>query len=229
MKAICMLLFLGLVACKSENLVEYRSSDRFEKDIQKFEAQDTKSMPPQGAVVVTGSSSVRMWHKRMAKDLQPLTVIPRGFGGSNMNDLLHFSERIIAKYNPRAVAIYEGDNDIAQNISPKQVKEKFIELKDKLLVKNKDLRFYIISVKPSIKRWAMWPDMIETNRIMREFCEENENFFFIDTASVLLKDGKARDDIFIKDMLHLNEKGYDLWAAEVRKTLVANELKYEKN
>ena len=50
---------------------------------------------PQGAIVITGSSSIRRWHPSMKADLAPLTVIHRGFGGSAMADVLHFVDRLI--------------------------------------------------------------------------------------------------------------------------------------
>lgn len=226
--AICFL----LASCKSSEPVkfekEYGSPERFESSIKKFEAADTKKMPPKGAVVVTGSSSVRMWHNRIHKDLAPLTVIPRGFGGSNMNDLLHYSDRIVLKYNPRAVVIYEGDNDTAQEIHPLQIKAKFLEFVAKLKKQNKDVRIYVITVKPSIKRLNIWDKAAATNSIFKSLCDEDDNMYYVDTASALLENGKPRNDIFIKDDLHLNSKGYDLWAEAVKKVVLPVESKYEK-
>lgn len=225
-------LVLFLLSCTSVESVkfenEYASPERFEKNIKDFEKADAAQSPPEGAVVVTGSSSVRMWHGRIKKDLAPLTVIPRGFGGSNMNDLLHFSDRIILKYKPRAVVIYEGDNDTSQGIHPLQIKTRFLSLAAKLKKQNKDIRIYLISVKPSIKRMAIWDKAQATNKIFKELSENDANIFYIDTASPLLEDGKPRNDIFIKDNLHLNSKGYDLWAEAVKKVLIPAEAKYEK-
>ena len=228
LSALCFLFF----SCKSSTPVkfekEYASPTKFEKTIQSFEAADSKSMPSKGAVVVTGSSSVRMWHSRIKKDLAPLTVIPRGFGGSNMNDLLHFSDRIVLKYQPRAVVFYEGDNDTAQGIHPLQIKAKLLEFVAKLKKQNKDVRIYIITVKPSIKRLAIWDKALETNCMYESLCEEDDNMYYVDTASALLKDGKPMNDIFIHDNLHLNKKGYDLWAEAVKKVILPIESKYEK-
>lgn len=226
--ASCFLLF----SCASPDPVvfekEYGSPDRFEKSIKQFEAEDSKKMPPEGAVVVTGSSSVRMWHSRIRKDLAPLTVIPRGFGGSNMNDLLHFSDRMVLKYKPRAVVFYEGDNDTAQGIHPLQIKEKVLEFVAKLKKQNKDIRIYFITVKPSIKRLAIWDKALATNEMYKSLCEEDDNMYYVDTASALLENGKPKNDIFIKDNLHLNTKGYDLWSEAVKKVLLPVEKKYEK-
>jgi len=221
-----------LVSCSSMESIkfekQYRSPERFEKNIKEFEAQDSKNFPPSGAVVVTGSSSVRMWHNRIKKDLEGLTIIPRGFGGSNMNDLLHYSDRIVLKYKPRAVVIYEGDNDTAQGIHPLQIKTKFLSLAAKLKKQNPNVRIYLITVKPSIKRLNIWDKAVATNKIYKELSEKDKNIYYIDTASALLDSGKPKKDIFIHDNLHLNKKGYDLWAEAVRKVLVPVESKYEK-
>lgn len=72
----------------------YRDSARWQGDIDRFRAQDAEHPQPAGAVVCVGSSSIRMWHGQIADDLAPLTVIPRGFGGSNMNDLLHYVDEL---------------------------------------------------------------------------------------------------------------------------------------
>ena len=50
--------------------------------------------------------------------MDPLTVIHRGFGGSWMLDAVHYVDRIVTNYNPRAVVVYEGDNDIGASRLP---------------------------------------------------------------------------------------------------------------
>ena len=82
----------------------YPDPDRFENEIQTFEAEDKISFPPPGAIVCIGSSSMRMW-RSIREDMAPLTVIHRGFGGSSMNDALYFSDRIIIQYHPRAILL----------------------------------------------------------------------------------------------------------------------------
>ncbi|MDP7454994.1 MAG: hypothetical protein QGF62_00260, partial [Gammaproteobacteria bacterium] len=84
---------------------------RFEDAIARFEAADKVSPPPAGAIVLTGSSSIARWNNQAQAALAPLTVIPRGFGGSVMEDALYFLDRVALTYKPRAILIYEGDND----------------------------------------------------------------------------------------------------------------------
>ncbi len=51
---------------------------------------------------------------------------------------------------------------------------------------------------------------------------------YIDVATPFLQaDSTVMTDIFVADNLHLNEKGYDIWAATIRAALMQHETKYE--
>ncbi|WP_323844631.1 GDSL-type esterase/lipase family protein [Microbulbifer magnicolonia] len=219
------LLFGATVAAAAD--IAYGSPLKFAGEVANFARIDAQQPSEPGGVVVTGSSSVRMWRPRIQRDLPGIRVIPRGFGGSNMNDLFFYSEQLISKYQPRAVAIYEGDNDIAQGIAPRQVADKFLALGDKLRSENPDLRIYFIAIKPSLARWSLWPKMQQTNRLIEALCDEREGYFYIDVAGALLENGRPKRDIFIGDGLHLNEKGYELWAEAVAAVLEKLERGYE--
>ena len=77
---------------------------RYLSQIIKFEEQDFSSPPPTAAILLVGSSSFLFWNDAKV-ELSPLTVINRGFGGSVMNDVIYYFDRIIAKYNPRAIVL----------------------------------------------------------------------------------------------------------------------------
>ena len=101
---------------KPEN---YPDPLRLEAEIKAYEWIDYVMAPARGAVVATGSSSISGWNNRIHADLAPLTIIPRGFGSSTMYDLLYFADKIVLPYKPRAILIYEGDNDISWGSRPK--------------------------------------------------------------------------------------------------------------
>ena len=44
---------------------------------------------------------------------------------------------------------------------------------------------------------------------------------------LLNAEGKPRADLFIEDMLHLNQAGYDLWASEVAPIVRRGEAGFE--
>lgn len=207
---------------------KYPDPERFENAIKQFELSDSILVPPTGAIVCVGSSSMRGWHSNIKEDLTPLTVIPRGFGGSNMNDALYYADRIVLNYKPRAILIYEGDNDIAQGISPEVIKDTFMAFAGKIRKELPKCRIYFISIKPSISRWSMWPDMTEANQLIAKECKKNKRLKFIDVGSGMLDDtGKPQKEIFKEDMLHMKREGYLIWKDAVRPVLMKKELFHE--
>ena len=80
-----LLLVVGLVSTSTAQTPSDPS--RWADAISAFDANADSR--PEGAIVLTGSSSFARWNT-MEADLAPLTVIPRGFGGSTMADLLHY-------------------------------------------------------------------------------------------------------------------------------------------
>jgi lysophospholipase L1-like esterase len=201
---------------------------RFDAAIAAFETADSLAPPPAGSIVCTGSSSMRGWHKRLAVDLAPLTVTPRGFGGSNYYDLLHHADRVILAYEPRAVLLYSGDNDVAAGIPATQIHETFMALVTRLRGRLPALRIYVIGAKPSIARWNIWPQMVEANALIRIACEADPALTYIDVSTGMLQsDGMLRPEIFREDVLHMNDLGYDAWAQIVGPVLRKGELDFE--
>lgn len=214
--------------CMAQAAAEYPDPSRFENAIQAFEAESRETLPPEGAILGVGSSSMRMWTS-IREDLKPLTVIPRGFGGSVMNDVLYYADRIVIPYKPRAVLLYEGDNDAAFGISPEKIVETFDALISKIRQELPATRVYVISIKPSISRWKIWDTMKQANALLKSRCEADPLLTFIDVATPMLDvKGEPLPDIFIQDNLHLNEKGYGIWSKAIRSILIPKESAFEK-
>jgi lysophospholipase L1-like esterase len=209
---------------------QYPDPQRFEKWIGAYLTADKNSPPEPGGIVAVGSSSMYGWHETIQQDLAPLTIIPRGFGGSNMNDLLYYSDQILINYKPRAVLIYEGDNDVAGGISAETILETFNQLQQKIHQALPETRIYLLSIKPSISRWHMWPDMEQANQLLESACAKDDRLTFIDIGSSMLNDqGTPIEEIFRKDMLHMNDQGYRLWTNDVKPILLDAELKHEES
>lgn len=202
---------------------------RFEDSVQAFEREDSKVMPPTGAIVITGSSSIRRWHPSMQEDLAPLTVIPRGFGGSTMADVLHFVDRLIIPYRPRAVVIYEGDNDTGRfRVPPATIASELKQIVSKIHATLPDTRIYVMSVKPSLAREQVWDKAQATNTLYQDIVSSDTRLAYIDVATPFLRnDGKVMNDIFVDDGLHLNQKGTKIWAATIKAALIKHEANYE--
>lgn len=208
------------------NEKSYPDPARFEKAIQAFEAADAKKMPAPGGIVCVGSSSMAMWNSTIAKDLAPLPVIPRGFGGSTTNDALFYVDRVITKYHPRAVVIYEGDNDIGTGIAPERIRDTYVALVAAIARKAPEARIYVMSIKPSVARWNLWPKASEANKLLKAMCEKDtKRLTYVSIVEGMLgADGKVRSDIFKLDRLHMNGEGYKIWATVLRGMLLTKEV-----
>lgn len=224
---VVILLCLTLLSC-SIMAAEYPATDRWKITMGGFQLEDEIIGERPGAIVATGSSSMRFWDHRIHKDLSPLTIISRGFGGSNMNDVLAFLDTLVLKHKPRAVMLYEGDNDVAQGVPVEVILETFGNAIGKIHAQDSNIRIYLLSVKPSISRAEMWPTMLEVNEGLESMAKADQRITYIDVATPMLNaDGSIRDDLFVSDQLHMNQKGYDIWRNVVAPVLIENEISFE--
>ncbi len=210
-----------------QGTADYRDPARFETAVSNFEKHDLESSPPEGAILFIGSSTIRRWDS-LATDMAPLTTIKRGIGGSNFNDLLHYADRLVIPYQPRAIVVYSGGNDIQQNITPSKAVDTLKALVDKVLTALPDCRIYILSIKVSVKNWALRPIENQANDMMMALCEQDDRLQYIDVASGMLDEhGEPNLGIFIEDRVHMNPAGYRIWKDILKPVLVKRELKYE--
>jgi len=208
----------------------YADPARFEGEVKKFESADAEQRPPSGAVLCIGSSTMRMWHPAIREDLAPLTVIPRGFGGSTMNDVLHFADRMVLPYKPRAILLYEGDNDTAAHVSAALFQSTLESFVKKVHAALPESRIYLLAVKPSISRIKLLPAVREYNAVMQRAAEASPLITYIDVFSPMLgPEGGPLPHIFKEDNLHLNREGYLIWRDAIRPVLVEAEKKYEQS
>jgi lysophospholipase L1-like esterase len=203
-------LFPGLLHAQEEP-----NFAKWEKEIAKLEDQDKEMLPEENGIVFVGSSTIRLWDlKKSFPDLDPIN---RGFGGSQLADSVHFAPRIVLKYKPRTVVLYAGDNDLAAGKTPEQVAadfREFVRLMHRVLPKT---RIVFLSIKPSVKRWNIWDKVKKTNARIEFLCDHDSRCSYVDDSKVILgPDGKPQADLFQKDGLHLNEKGYELISQIVR-------------
>ena len=190
-------------------------ADRWEKTIRTFEDWDRKNTFPSEAILFVGSSSIRLWPTR--ESFKDIAVINRGFGGSQISDVNYYIKRIVLRYEPKVIVFYAGDNDVAVGESTQQVfndYKKFTKLVHEALPRT---RIIFISIKPSGRRWSLWPVMNRANMMIKAFSDKDRRLFYFDAATPLLgSDGRPNLDLFLSDQLHLNSKGYEVWTKELR-------------
>lgn len=191
--------------------------ERWKEAMAKFEKADEANPPQPGGVVFVGSSSIRLWKLEKSFPKQK-DLVNRGFGGSEICDAVHYFDLLVARHQPRLVVLYAGDNDVAGGKKAQQVLADFRAFAEQMKIKLPQTQLVYISIKPSIARWKLAEEMKKANTLIAKECEKQpKQLVFLNVWNTMLsKEGKPRKELFIKDGLHLNEKGYERWTALLR-------------
>lgn len=193
--------------------------DRFEMEIQAYEATDAKQLPPIGGVVFAGSSSIRLWGS-LAADFSNLPAINRGFGGSTLPEVTHYAPRVIYKYQPRAVVLYCGENDMAEGAAPAVAFQSFKQFIGETEKNLPNATIVVLSAKPSPSRWQLWKSFGQYNSMVAQFVKNRPNLRYVDIGGLMLgPDGQPDPSLFTEDNLHMNASGYAKWAAALKPVL----------
>ncbi len=197
-------------------------AQRYIEEIQVFKKLDSISFPPKHAILFVGSSSFRMW-KNMQQDFPEYPIINRGFGGSILPDVIMYANDIIFPYQPKQVVIFCGENDLAisDTVTSAMVVERFKTLFGIIRDSMPTVPIVFVALKPSPSRERLWPKMTEVNNAIRNFLKKQGKASFVDVYSRMFnEDGSVMKDLFLEDMLHMNEKGYAIWQKAIKPYLL---------
>jgi len=190
--------------------------NRFEPEIEQFEASDKTNPPPRNAVLFIGSSSIRFW-KDLGRSFPGHQIIQRGFGGSELSDSVEFADRIVIPYQPRLIFLYAGDNDLANGKSPQQVFADFAAFAKKVHARLPKTVIAYIAIKPSLARQKLIHEIKTANDLIKTFVKPSSTLIFVDVFKPMLRsDDTPRPELFVQDGLHLNEQGYALWTSVLK-------------
>lgn len=173
-------------------------------------------------VLFFGSSSIRLW-RTLAEDMSPLRVVNRGYGGAMLRDIHYNYHTVLADYNPRAFVFY-CDNDLGgfgHDLHPTQLFDLYRLLVERLQRDYPGREIFILSIKFNENRAAKREDHRLFNALMADYAAYAEGVTFVDVNTPILSaDGSVNNDYFEDDLLHVNRKGYEVWASVLRPMLV---------
>lgn len=201
--------------------------------IHQYRKQDRQQHPERGGILFTGSSTIRFWES-LERDMAPYPVLNRGFGGSMMHQVVHYMRHIVFPYQPSAIFLYAGENDIAgmfitRRHPAEEVHESFREFCESVHRQLPATLIHYISIKPAKSRKKYWPEMQRSNEMIRDYCASDARLRYVDIVPSMLRDGGAvRTELFRRDGIHLNEQGYAVWTSVIRpvvEELCENELR----
>ena len=207
-------LYFSLAVLCATSLLAQQTKPPFYDDIQAFKKQDSLTPPPKDAILFVGSSSFTKW-KNVQNMFPAYTIINRGFGGSSLPDVIRYADDVIFPYHPKQVVIYCGENDVASgNVDSKLVFERFKTLFELIRSKLPNIPIIFISMKPSPSREKFAPITVQGNQIIKNFLWTQTNAIYLDVYKLMLDaNGKNRPELFVEDMLHMNQEGYKIWQA----------------
>jgi lysophospholipase L1-like esterase len=193
---------------------------KFWSEIKNFKRQDSISPPPADPILFVGSSTFRMWPD-MQKSFPSHQVINRGFGGSELTDVIYYADDIIFPYRPKQIVIYGGENDIAVTGSAEIAVDRFKYLFKLIRQKLGEVNIVFISIKPCTGREKFIPEVVKANALIRTFLRKQSNTSYVDIYQYMITP-KERPipDMFLSDSIHMNEKGYAIWQREIAPYLV---------
>lgn len=200
----------------------FAQTPRFKKEIDVFLSADSLQFPSKASLLFVGSSSFTYW-----KDIQDYfpgyPILNRGFGGSALPDLIRYADKIIFPYQPKQIIIYCGENDMADsaNVTPRMVRKRFKTLHTMIRATLGNVPIVFISIKPSPSRWKLEDKFLKANQLIRRYLRRDAAATYLNIHNaMLLSDGSVNPELFIKDNLHMNAKGYAIWQKIIEPVLL---------
>ncbi len=212
---------------------------RFEKEIQAFEARPMMK----GRILLYGHSlftrciTGNKWENPgieelvLNKDGSP-ALLNHGFGTSSADDLLYYYHRAVLPYEPRAVVLATGGNDVGFGYSAREIMDIQARVIQYIKADFPEIPIYCMSRTPTLKNKGLanagTRNRDEHNRLLQLFCDQTPDCYYVPLhfAPFYYEDpddrgdyDKVREDIFYKDQVHLNPEGYKLFADYMRELL----------
>lgn len=168
-----------------------------------------------------GSSSIQFW-QTIKTDFPQVDPVNLGVWGTDFSDLLADAPRLLRENPATRYVIYSGDNDIAAGSKAEDVVAKFEKLEALIHSTYPQAKIFLISIKPCPvpDRRQHIPEVARTNSLLKNFTAFKPSVTFVDVfPAMLTAEGEPRAELFQADGLHMNEKGYALWANALRPLL----------
>lgn len=185
----------------------------WENGIREIEARIPTA--PSHPIVFTGSSTIALW-RTLHRDFPGLPVFNAGFGGSTMQQVADRAPRVVLPLHPMQIVLFAGENDIALGRSPDDVMRDFARFREL----TDSTPAVVLSVKPSPSRMELRVAMEELNLLLATACDYDVRLTYLDVWTPMLNaSGDPRTELWMKDGIHVNRAGYELWTELLRPLL----------
>ena len=170
-------------------------------------------------IVLYGSSTLRLW-KNFDEDFKNFNTLNLGFGGSQISNMIDNFEDLFKEISPKTIVLYCGGNDLAVGLDPDEIFKKLIFLIKMIKEKYKKIKIINIQLKPSIERISKMDKINLLNKLISDHFKKRKNLIQLKCFEDIMINGDVDETFFLRDGLHLNDKGYEL---------ISQKLKYQLN
>ena len=195
------------------NMEEYTYVSPYETRINTLAKQYQSA--EKGGVLIMGSSTMDYWADWQT-DIGDRLGYNVGIGGTIVEDWLYAYDKLVKPFNPSTILIYLGGNNINNMGHTGKYAESLMEnLLNKMHADFPDAEIYYIysmAVPSCYKGGKFNYEYGQFIEEMKKLVADTNWLNGIDTFTSLTKDGEARKDLYRDDGIHLNEKGYDIFA-----------------
>ncbi len=161
------------------------------------------------------------WAERLGKK----NVVNRGIIGDDVPGIWERLHQILP-YHPAKIVLMEGINDVSHQLSNDEIVQSIANTIDRIRRESPKTQLILQSVLPinedfkRYKRLEGKTDSIPAINSALETIAKNKGIDFVNLYPLFIETGsnKLREELST-DGLHLNEKGYDIWVAELKKHL----------
>ncbi len=187
--------------------------------LERWADQEAAAPLESGRVVVTGSSSIRMWSS-LSEEFSSWAPVQRGFGGAWLSEVAGAADVLISPHEPSAVVVFAGANDLAEGATVEETFDAYRCLLTRIREEVGHVPVAMITVTPTPSRWDRWPEAEAFHEMVIELSEQWSGLHVVDGRQAYLATGAPPDaGLFLPDLLHLNSEGYALWDEQVHAAL----------
>jgi len=155
-----------------------------------------------------------------------LSIINRGIGGDSINSVIERINYSAIELKPSTLFLMIGVNDLASDFDSEYIKSGYKKLLSLIESGLPDSRIIVQSILPCTSKWgnAMTKQIKQTNNFLFELCQTRKIEYLNLFDRFINSDGQLMNEL-TTDGLHLNTKGYEIWAKILKETFATNETK----
>jgi lysophospholipase L1-like esterase len=192
-------------------------------EVSRWLAQDAADPVVPNSVLFIGSSTIRRWES-LTYDFADYNVIQRGWGGAWLSGVNDYASWVVDPYNPSAIVLWAGTNDITGGKTPQQLLTDFRTFVTREHADSPSTDILYISMTPTPGNGATDAARRQANALIAAETHTDPKLHFIDVATYFenlqVSDPAAFTALYV-DSLHLSPSGYATWVSMVRPALAA--------